>query len=259
MRRIVAVVALLACAVFAMLAAQDKKPEPEVLTFRGVVNLNVQELSALVQNQTGETISIDEQLGGEITHLSPREGTVLDEDELFMVLQLALEEFRNVLVPAEEGWKSVPADEAHQHAPKLTRAEAEASSDWKWANVRIELENADVKSLTNALLTICSGRGGRITTDGEHAIELCDRADRLREMFKLIDNVVEHDAPLEKTYVAPAGLTDQDVILALNHLFTRIPGTIVSVNVIGDGVSVTVKGAPRVQALAVQVIDALKE
>jgi len=251
-------IAVLICAGVAYLAAQDEPPEDQRVEFRGVLEqIKLSELSSYVQVQTGETISLDEQAGGNITFVGPAEGTKFNDDAFLLLLQDALGKHQFVLVPANEGWKSVPATEAASHAPEMTRPVAEITDDWKWA--RVSLKTQDASTVLVLLRSICTRHGGSVESIDDETIELCDRVDRLREMFKVADALTEREKPSVTTYTAPAGLTDHDLMYAINTHFSGVPGMTIHTSIAGDGISVEVTGSARVQAAVVQLVEAMTE
>jgi hypothetical protein len=253
-----AAIALLVTCCVAIHFAQEDDPPPIILP-RPEVEVPLQELVRVVSERSEEPITLDEKITGSILVVRPSKADEFDEDEAFQLLQNSLALHHQALVPADKGWKSVPFSEVYDNAPEVTRPVAEISPDWKWVRVNVTPEHTRPNQVRHLLIGIATRGAGSVKPVDDATLEICDRVDRLREMFKLLDAITAREKSEVKTYAAPAGLTDQDVILTINNHFTRTPGSIMSAKITGDGISVEVTGSARVHATVAQLVEAMTE
>lgn len=258
MRRWIAIV-MLVCTTVALSAAQEAKPKIKQMELSGGTSIVIEQLAAHVAKANETTIDVEKVGKSELMHVLPSTAVAAEGEALFMLLQNALAQYRHVLVPNGDGWAAVPATEAHKHLPVITRADVATSADWKWVRVKIELETVGANAAVGALRNLVARQGGAVTASGRSAVEICERTDRVRELLKVVDSLAVRQQAELSVYAVPAGLSDEDVMLAINAHFARRPGFYFRAELSPNGSAIDVTGPAHVHAEIARFFELLKE
>jgi hypothetical protein len=156
---------------------------------------------------------------GTMTFRCPAD-TELKGDDIDLFVANCLEENRLVLTKAGGNqYRIVPAAEAITSSPAITVAELETAPAWQWITLIYHPANIDENALRGALQNLTSRQGGSVNPVVGGGLLICDRTDRVRELYKVanaFDSAMNSEI---KAYETPAGIATDDAIKVLRELF----------------------------------------
>ncbi|MBZ0136648.1 MAG: hypothetical protein K8I27_09775 [Planctomycetes bacterium] len=232
--------ALLVVAISAVLVgAQPEQPKPPieatqnesgewVWTLASEGEVPVTDLLSMYASCRESLVVYDPRKIVGITSFTGPESTELTGDAIDMFVANSLGDFRLCLTRSGEGqFRIIPAAEAVTNAPVVEIVNLESTPDWQWITVVMKPENAEVNALRGALQNLTTRQGGVVNpVAGSNALLVCDRADRVKDLYALALKLDEENKAEIRKYEVPAGIEPANAIKALKELLDapRRPG-----------------------------------
>lgn len=197
-KRLCAAMLMLGICLTVATAAQDEggsieRLEPTQLVKGRLDRVTLDELITMYTAESNRTVVYDpKKLSGEVTFRSSLKGVGTTADAM---LRTALLEFRLTIVSQGEFDKIVPMAEAITYCKTVALDQLDEIPDLHFARIVYSLKNNDPNAVRGAIQNLTSRQGGVVNPiisrkeQGSNTVIICDLAENLREIVKLLDEV----------------------------------------------------------------------
>lgn len=199
-----------------------------VWTLAAEGEVSISDLVALYASCRDSLVVYDPKKLSGTTSFSGPESTDLKGDAIDMFVANSLADYRMSLTRSGKGqFRIIPAVESVTNAPVIEADELDSIPDWQWITLMIRPDSTEANVLRGALQNLTTRQGGVINpVSGVNALLLCDRGDRVKEIYALVKKLDEVNTPEIMKYEIPDGIEPADAIKALQELLDapRRPG-----------------------------------
>jgi hypothetical protein len=224
--------------------------------------VSVTDLLALYASCRDVLILFNEKAFYGSTSFQGQENRKLKGDQIDIFVANCLEEFRMALTKAGANqYRIIPSAETITKSSTITEDELAATPAWQWVTLIYRPATIEENSLRGALQNMTSRQGGAINPVAGGGLLICDRADRVREIYKAATTLDEGLTPEIKSHDVPEGVNADDAVKALRDLFGTdqkyryyMP---TFARATGDA-SVIVRGTAELQAEVAQALKVMK-
>jgi type II secretory pathway component GspD/PulD (secretin) len=256
MKRALAATMLLAIA-FSLSTAQEGE-QPDLVLGSTTEAISLAELIQLNSEMTGKVFFYNpQQFPGGISVTTSSKGAIVSPEEIDLLLQNSLEEFRLCFLPKGQQWGIYPTSLAASIAPKIAVQDLEHANPAHWATVTVPLRYAGANAVFTALRNFVDRQGGVVQPVLPSALMICERVDRLRDIVLAVREIDASMATTTVGYPLPEGISAEDAAIALMTLFPEQRGQVATFAAAPDGGQVLARASVSIQSEIAEAVKAM--